>query len=50
MTAAEAARQVARHPIQSLGRSTLAAVRMVGAVGVFAVRGVTAALTPFSTH
>lgn len=46
MTAAKAARRVATHPIQALGRSTLAAVRMVGAVGVFAVRGVIAALTP----
>lgn len=46
MTAAEAARRVTTHPIQALGRSTLATVRMVGAVGVFAVRGVIAALTP----
>lgn len=46
MTAAEAARQVARHPIQTLGRSTLAAIRMVGGVGVFAVRGTAAALSP----
>lgn len=50
MAAAEAARKVAanpiRTPVQALGRSTLAAVRTVGAVGVFAVRGVAAALTP----
>jgi phospholipid/cholesterol/gamma-HCH transport system permease protein len=50
MTAAEAARRVAANPIrtfvQTLGRSTLSAVRMVGSVGVFAVRGVAAALTP----
>ena len=46
MTAAEAARKVAANPVRVLGRSTLAAVRMVGSVGVFAVRGVTAALTP----
>jgi phospholipid/cholesterol/gamma-HCH transport system permease protein len=50
MTAAEAARRVAANPIQTfvwtLGRSTLSAVRTVGGVGVFAVRGVAAALTP----
>lgn len=46
MTAAEAARRVATHPVQALGRSALAAVRLVGAVGVFAVRGIIAALTP----
>jgi len=46
MAAAEAARRVAVNPIQALGRSTLAAVRMVGAVGVFAVRGTAAALSP----
>lgn len=46
MTAAEAAQRVAANPIQTLGRSTLAAVRTVGSVGVFAVRGVAAALTP----
>lgn len=46
MTATEAARKVATNPVRTLGRSTLAAVRMVGSVGVFAVRGVVAALTP----
>jgi phospholipid/cholesterol/gamma-HCH transport system permease protein len=46
MTAAEAAREVATHPIRALGRSSLAAVRMVGSVGVFAVRGVAAVLSP----
>jgi phospholipid/cholesterol/gamma-HCH transport system permease protein len=46
MTSTQAARAVAARPIRSLGRSTLAVVRTVGAVGVFAVRGVAAALTP----
>ena len=43
--AAAAARKAA-NPIQVLGRSALAAIRMVGGVGVFAVRGTVAALTP----
>ncbi|MDB5455531.1 MAG: hypothetical protein JWP92_1116 [Caulobacter sp.] len=34
------------NPIRSLGRSTLAALRLIGAVGVFALRGVAAMLTP----
>jgi phospholipid/cholesterol/gamma-HCH transport system permease protein len=46
MASAEAARRATANPIQILGRSTLAAARMVGAVGVFAVRGTLAALTP----
>jgi phospholipid/cholesterol/gamma-HCH transport system permease protein len=43
---AEAASKAAPNPIRALGRSTLAAISTVGSVGVFAVRGVAAALTP----
>lgn len=46
MAAAEAARKVAVNPVRTLGRSTLSAVRTVGAVGVFAMRGAAAALSP----
>ncbi|WP_297507142.1 ABC transporter permease [uncultured Caulobacter sp.] len=46
MAPAEATRRVAANPIRALGRSTLAAIRSVGAVAVFAVRGVATALTP----
>ena len=47
---AQAARKAAPNairpnPIRILGRSTLAAISMVGSVGVFAVRGVAARLT-----
>lgn len=40
------ATSLAIHPVRRLGRSTLAALRMVGAVGLFAVRGVAAVFTP----
>ncbi|ENZ82795.1 MULTISPECIES: ABC transporter permease [Caulobacter] len=46
MASAEAARSAAPNPIRALGRSTLTALRTVGGVAVFALRGVAAALTP----
>ena len=46
MTASSAALPAVFRPIRTIGRSTLAAVRMVGSVGVFALRGVVAVFTP----
>lgn len=46
MAAAGAAVPIALKPVRAIGRSTLAALRMVGAVGVFAARGVVSVFTP----
>ena len=46
MTAAGAALPAVFKPFRVIGHSTLAALRMVGAVGVFALRGVISVFTP----
>ena len=46
MTAADAAIPAAFKPLRGIGRSTIAALRMVGSVGVFSVRGVVSVFTP----
>lgn len=46
MAAVGAAAPVAFNPIRMIGRSALGLIRVVGAVAVFAVRGVAAALSP----
>jgi phospholipid/cholesterol/gamma-HCH transport system permease protein len=46
MAAAGAAVPIALKPVRAIGRSTLAALRMVGSVGVFAARGVVSVFTP----
>jgi phospholipid/cholesterol/gamma-HCH transport system permease protein len=46
MAAGSAAIPAALNPVRAIGRPALGAVRMVGSVGVFALRGVAAAFTP----
>jgi phospholipid/cholesterol/gamma-HCH transport system permease protein len=46
MASGEAAIPAALYPARAVGRSSLAAVRTVGSVGVFALRGVAAVLSP----
>ena len=46
MAAAGVAVPAALKPVRAIGRSTLAALRMVGSVGVFAARGVVSVFTP----
>ena len=46
MAAAGAALPAVFKPIRTIGRSTLGALRMVGGVGVFALRGVISVFTP----
>jgi phospholipid/cholesterol/gamma-HCH transport system permease protein len=46
MAARDAAVPFILNPVRIIGRSTLGAIRMVGAVGLFAQRGMAAVLTP----
>jgi len=46
MAAAQAAFPAALKPLRTIGRSTLGALRMVGGVGVFALRGVMVLFSP----
>jgi hypothetical protein len=46
MAAADAAIPAVFKPLRTIGRSTLGALRMVGGVGVFALRGVISVFTP----
>ena len=46
MAAVDAAIPAVFKPLRTIGRSTLGALRMVGGVGVFALRGVTSVFTP----